>query len=510
MKCEHNECIICIWLYFSMDTSIFKNITQKDIDNQNVTTTLTFNMFRVYLTLGENDGYRFIRDRYLNHWNKNKSYIDIHYKLKSIWSNNIVGTFIGRLDEIIKSSSSLNIDEMLEICLDHLKDLFKENDNKFAKIDPHCNTNDQQHIFYYLTGKTFVQFIDELIADQEAKNIFRCMVEDMVNNKKVTSSNHYSQIYQKINNYNESYSRFMNFTASYYSYCVPEKIMFSSNDKNEEFVINRILGIGSYGFVIQYTNQDGASICSKIYFTSNEDKDILNQINQYQELDNIVIKSLYIDKYAKVMNNNISNIKYQDNLKERNLHFLIMECGVPIHKIITENEKDEKFIIRLILSIFEKVNRLYKCGIYFTDLKLLNILYSPDHQDVRFVDMDSFYYLQRGSRAVFSFLDLVKFLIPTKNRKIYITSNNLFLIEKVIILKMSILILELYGHNVNEMKNNLFSWKWCECVDDKFLKYIELDEGRQLKCMNSESRDDIPMINTIYKIFDNINQQIIK
>jgi hypothetical protein len=482
---------------------------------------LVFDMFSVYSKLQNNPKYSCSSDKYMRFYQKNNPQKEhIRQKIKSIWPNRMVRTFVLNLNALIDDAGdSVNTEELLQKSLEFLKNEFSDCDDLITQN----NLYSQINMFVYLTGKTIRECIDEMIWNPEIIEIFRKMIVYRITSPTMDCSfgNYFAEIYSKIENYTESYMRFNNNSEIYFSYLIPKDIIFKDvyGKISDKYSVSNIIGVGSYGCVVQYVQSDISdpsinppkSICLKIYLTDNYEKEILEKINQFPELSNIIINSLYLEEYDMTLENSLLETRYQDhNSSSKKMHYLIMECETPIDKkFIDINKKNKKLNISIMCNIIEKVIRLINHDIYFTDLKLANILFLNDINDVRFIDLDSFYFLERGNRVVFSYTDLITHLIPMKNKKTHITLENINALEKVIVFKLSILTLELFGYNIDIMRKFNFQIDWIDFVDSNFMKYTKHENRCILKSMFSLDSKKIPSLNSVFLAFSDINNNII-
>lgn len=460
---------------------------------------LIFDMFYVYEKLRNNKKYSSCNKKYLYHYYKKGLKIEhVCDKIKKIWSNKMAKTYVYLVRLLDKKYK--DIDELLQKSLKFLKDEFFDCDGIILENDIYSCV----HIFQYLTNKTFNEYIDEMISSLEFienfKNIIKTLISTSPENKNLGQC--YKQIYDRINNYNVSYRIFYDNPDIYFSYMIPKYIIMKSN----KFIIDDIIGVGSYGCVVKYTNFQNDILCVKIYFNQNDDKEIMGMINQNSELNNIMINSLYVDKYDVVIENNLLGTKYIDRTSpNKKNHYLFMEYAKQFDlksiEMDYQNYQDVKFNFVIICKIIEKVIKLIDYGIYFTDLKLGNILYLENKDDVRFIDFDSFYFLKRGSKVIFSYIDLISHLIPIKNDKIYMSRDNLYMLEKIMVLKLAILTLELFCYNTNSIEKQNFEITWLNFIDRRIIKYTNERNAKILKKMFSGQRDNIPNLRDVYIVF---------
>jgi hypothetical protein len=130
-------------------------------------------------------------------------------------------------------------------------------------------------------------------------------------------------------------------------------------------------------------------------------------------------------------------------------------------------------------NIIEKVCKLLKYGIYFTDLKILNMVIDKNYK-IRFIDLDSFYFLGKNDFPIFSYKDIIFDLLPTAPGHT-ITSNNIEYLEKIMIRKLAIIMVEFFGFNVKEMKKEKFISVLKQILNEKIRDVLSEDDMKIIK-----------------------------
>jgi hypothetical protein len=458
-------------------------------------TELVFDMFYVHDYLSDSKLYDFSNERYI--CLKEKSKISKkHYskKIKTFWENIISRAFITNMSVFIKEEE--NIDKLLESAIECMKENILEYDNFFCDNDPHfCNIN-KNHMFYYLTGKKCKDYLMELLSDEkfigECKKVILYMLEDNIS--KIISC--FQNIYPIIHDHNVGFKKFYNEKNMFLSYLIPKIISINKNI----YTLFSMIGIGSYGCVCKYVNNK-ESICLKIYFKENKDSEILKIIDNNDELKNIIIDSFYLDTYSLGIKNEIIGLEEYDSNKLRNIHYLIMECGEHIDTNFINKNKSINKVINIMCDIIEKIYILLKFGIYFTDIKISNMVLNRNGE-LRFIDLDSFYFLGKNRGPIFSYMDIVSDLIPIENKKINITSDNIFILEKIMIRKLALIFMEFIGFDVYKIKRDEFTDIWSRYVYEHISTYrISIDEVIIIQNMLTYNMKNIPNLENVYNIF---------
>jgi hypothetical protein len=484
--------------------------------NENISKELVFDMFYVYDLLKNKKIYRYSYEILLSFFyeqNKNDNNKEILTRMiKNIWGKKITDTFLVFLNELVNNYeggtcyiSEINkIGEIVEKCLSYLKEQFLDSDKILILNDPHG-----KNMFFHLTGKTLFEYFNEITENIDFINYCYLIVESKIKTKSIIEgAKYYKNLYEIINNTNICYSKFIESPQIYLSYIIPKKIIITNNNNNiYNYEIEGIIGCGSYGCVVKYNNNnENNSVCLKIYLSNKcgkYDKITLDKMNNSEELDDIIIDSLYLDEYILSMENNMLNTKNTDCNKKRELSFLLMKCGNPIDKNFIDNNKNNiKHNISIIQRTIEKTIKLLDKGIYFTDLKKCNILLYEN--DVRFIDLDSFYFFEKDNRIIFSYKDLILHLIPVINKKIIINSHNIINLEKIMVFKIVIMVLELFGYDTIKMEKCNFEMTWFDFIEKYFINYCSQENLSILKDMFIPQIEKISNIRKVNQAFTEI------
>lgn len=482
---------------------------------------LVYNMFWVHNNLKENKIYEkssilFIKGNEKKDSNEDENYnyfeeslyydfyhSNFHYskKIKTFWENVISKTFFSNLD-LLKNETN-DIETLIKESILFMKNYAKTFDNLFEESDPFINRTMKMNIFKYISGKSCYDFINDLLTNnnsfiESVKNL----IESKSNNELAKTIPNLNNIHTIIKNNNSGFLHFCNESNMFLSYLIPKNIIIDNN-----YEIESIIGVGTYGCVVKY-NHCKKSICLKIYFKDNNEQYVLEKIKEHKELNDIIINSYYLEQYSFRMLNNINMTEEINERNDyRNIQYLIMDYGKQIDKtFITSN--DFKGIFNFTFQIIDKIRKLLRFGIYFTDLKLQNIILNNDNE-VRFIDLDSFYFLEKGNKAYFSYVDVVSDIIPLEKKKININSNNAHMLEKVMVRKIAILIMDFLGFDILKMKKEEFPKLWREWVN-KYIENIYLNEHEVqiFKSMLSFNRYEIPNIEDVYVLFQDLKNKI--
>jgi hypothetical protein len=457
---------------------------------------LLFDIFFVDNYLSCSKMYNHSKERYIFIKEKRELSNRMHYskKIKTFWENIISGAFIKRMNSLIEEENDR--DKLLESLIACMKDNILEYDNYFSENDPHfCDIN-KNHMFYYLTGKKCEDYLIELINNDKFMSECKSIVTHTLNDNVKKTILCFHNIYLLIQNHNVGFEKYYNEKNVFLAYLIPKSVTIN----NKIYGLSSMIGVGSYGCVCKYVYCK-KSVCLKIYFRNSNESKMLTMINSNEELKNIIIDSYYLDKYSLRIENTIIGMNEYYDKGERNTHYLIMECGEHIDVQSMKKNVDINNVIKIMNDIIEKICRLLKFGIYFTDLKLQNMVLNKNGE-LRFIDLDSFYYLGKKGDAFFSYADIVYELIPMVNGKIHISADNIFMLEKIMIRKLSLIFMELVGFNVYSIKKDEIPDIWSKYIKENISLYpITSDEVTTIENMMSYNINNIPNLENIYNIF---------
>jgi hypothetical protein len=525
-----------------------ENITQSQIDNEEIRINLMYDMFSTYHILKKLDfeSYKYIHQR-VHDYVEDLTNFNITEKILSIFSDSMTTALFYDLKNEL--AYNINFDDKINI-IDYSMELFNDRLNeKNEKIIENDVFSDMQNytIFHYLINdsinKSIDDFVKKMFLNKKINEIFQQIVTTYASNlkKNILSTFKISplmnSLYDIINQYCPKFELFNNEQFMYLSFVIPNKIIINNNSTKSIYTIQCIIGKGNFGYVLGYANDKGHFICLKFYYERNGDFEVVRKINEKYDLDNICIKSLCINKYNKIFEKDNIILYDDNNYIARKMEFLIMEYGEKIHSISVSDQYCDFYSklqriplessailatespalisdtsnatsFRQIYNVIKKVYKLYQNDIYFTDLKKNNIVYSKKNQDICFIDYDSFYFVEKSSSPCFSFFDLVSSIVPRINGKIKINRSNIHILNKIIVFMLSIFILEINNYDVNNLKKEEFVDKWKKYVSNNY-QHLASDENiKILQNMYSYDINQIPKLENVYQIFYEINEKI--
>ena len=127
---------------------------------------------------------------------------------------------------------------------------------------------------------------------------------------------------------------------------------------------NKIIGAGSYGLVLQYTSENNDHIAVK-YGSIEQDIAVLNDIKGK------ICSDLVVD-----------SIVYKDDT----LSCIIMENAVgTIDNLIPAIEKNKDILIDILYAVVIAIKCLFEYGLYYTDIKMHNILYRNTENGIQII-----------------------------------------------------------------------------------------------------------------------------
>jgi hypothetical protein len=352
------------------------------------------------------------------------------------------------------------------------------------------------NFFKYLANKTLLDFLNELQNNTDFYETAKNIVVNIIENKKVTSEiiDNFKKIHRIIDNFDEKLHSSIKNKNYYLSYIIP---YYYENDANKDkYVIENIIGIGDFGVVILYQNEKHDKKCVKIYF---KHKDIDEEYKKYEliqsneNINDIFMKSDFLRNYnIKFMNNDVVYFDTKDKI--RKMQYLLMDYG---EKIQNFNGKTND-ILNFICDVIQKILILYQNGIIFTDLKLCNILLVNNAESVKFIDFDSFFFEKsESSRFVLSFFDLIKKFIPAKKDS---KSHKIYMLKKIVVFKITLMIMQLYNCDIDNMEKKDFITEWKNIVNDILSSNLSQQDVEILCSMQSQNTSEIPELSSVYNI----------
>lgn len=219
-----------------------------------------------------------------------------------------------------------------------------------------------------------------------------------------------------------------------------------------EFNAGKIpIGIGSYGAVYAYLNNDNLGFVVKYG----------NVIDDMKVLDEIVKIKNCVGNYVK------SHIEFKKNHNDVG-NFIIMEyMDGDLTNYIRANKP---LSFDNVYNIFKELLKHIKCfaynRLYFTDLKTDNILYKCNHQnniiEISLGDLGGFAIINKYGHQIKKGI----FTLPPPSKKIDYYNPNI-ITEKDIVWSFGIVILELLSENTRE-----YYWDFMERKNDSVIQTI--------------------------------------
>ena len=156
----------------------------------------------------------------------------------------------------------------------------------------------------------------------------------------------------------------------------------SKSNPDREYKKIKFLGEGSYASVYQVQNKYTGSICAmkvikkKYGSSSEEEKDILNEINILRMMDHPNILKLF---------------EFYSNPREFSIVTELCPMGELFDQIIDKGPFDEKYSAYILYQVFSAVNYCHKMHIVHRDLKPENILIvNKDDNELPFIKVCDF------------------------------------------------------------------------------------------------------------------------
>jgi predicted Ser/Thr protein kinase len=492
--------------------NLIDNVNQYEINNETVKIDAIYNAIKTYNILINNEQcYENVYSTIIEILFNIKKF-DIFKSIKTIFSSSLGNTLFIDLASCPDIYNDNNIDTHMKYCISLFKNNVIKKNKEFYENDIFCDIPEFTFINNILNGTTD-QFIDIIFNDNEIFELYEQILTLYCADLRKEEIHHpsllkmISQFYAKIKILCTNYDHFISNDKMYLAYMIPYSIYAEKDNTNIIYTVDDIIGKGNYGFVVKYKSWDNKCICVKFYFGRNNDYEVINKINNNDELSDVFPKSLYVEKYYKSYENN-DNVVFQDhNYSPRKFKFMIMEYCEQLNSINALKTNDIMF------NVIEKTYKLFKNGLYFSDLKLEHIVYSRRMNDICFIDYDSFFFLEKSHKyPVFSFTDLVKPLITGPNGKIYglFNKHNLYILEKVVVFMLSIFILDLNKYDVHKLHASQFPVKWNEFITTcEYSHFISTENASTLSKIY-QGIDNIPSFNSVMDIFNEIKYDLNK
>ena len=145
---------------------------------------------------------------------------------------------------------------------------------------------------------------------------------------------------------------------------------YSNKQSSIKFTYNnKIIGIGAYGLVLQYKSDDDQYHIAVKYGKIQKDIEVLQELESSNDI--------------KICNNLVVNSKiYQDST----LSCMIMENAVgTIAELIPVIKKNKDILIDILYAVVIAIKCLFDYGLYYTDIKMGNILYRNTDNGIQII-----------------------------------------------------------------------------------------------------------------------------
>ena len=155
---------------------------------------------------------------------------------------------------------------------------------------------------------------------------------------------------------------YFNYYINTYKYGINQaSIKFTYKDK--------IIGTGAYGLVLQYKSDDDLYYIAVKYGRIKKDIEVLQELESSNDI--------------KICNNLVVNSKiYQDST----LSCMIMENAVgTIAELIPVIKKNKNILIDILYAVVIAIKCLFDYGLYYTDIKMGNILYRNTDNGIQII-----------------------------------------------------------------------------------------------------------------------------
>lgn len=160
------------------------------------------------------------------------------------------------------------------------------------------------------------------------------------------------------------------------------------SDKSE-FEFKSLIGLGAYGKILLYQSKKTEE-CFVLKLTMDD--------NEVQMITHIKRKGVDCELLGVYY-------KFRISTTDRFCHLILCKAMVgDLYKFISKNEMSFDDKIRLMIDITEKVLCLQKYGLYYTDMKLQNVLYTCENGIIKTYlgDLGSIFF--RGSKCIVTFI----------------------------------------------------------------------------------------------------------
>ena len=449
--------------------------------------TLCFDIYKTYEIIKKNRHLKFITDKFFSNVNIKLFFININ----NVLSKSIIKIFVTETLRLIDTNRNVDIDKIMPNLFFLLKKEIEEEYKNIESYDVHDN-----NFFKYLSNKTLMDFLDELQNNTKFNENVKNMVINIIKNKEANDEiiNNFKEIQHIIENYDEKLYNSIKNKHYYISYIIPQALEHNIN--KDRYMMENIIGIGDFGVAILYQNEKNDKKCIKIYFkhkNADEEYKKYELIQTNKNISDIFIKSDFLRNYKlKFINNDIVYFDTKD--KNRKMQYLLMDYG---EKIQNFNGKTSD-IFNFICDVTKKILLLYHNGVIFTDLKLSNILTVNNAENIKFIDFDSFFFEKSESeRFVISFADLIQKITPEKKD---CKPHKIYMLKKVVVFKISLMILQLYNCDINNMEKKNFIEEWKNTVNDIFSPILSQQDVEILYSMQSQDISEIPELTSVCNI----------